>query len=96
MGWPGGKPSATMGQADTKAFAVLESVVEPWFTPRPMRPFSCGRNDQHPGVRAALLGNAGHRVKAMQTGSPETTVIAQTERIGEPVVTYSEGGGEFR
>jgi alpha-amylase len=53
-------------------------------------------NAQHPGGLAVLLGNDGDGLKAMQTGSPETTYIDHTEQIGEPVVTNGEGWGEFR
>lgn len=53
-------------------------------------------NTEHPGGMAVLLSNDGDAVKPMQTGTPETTYVDQTEHIGEPVVTNGDGWGDFR
>ncbi|MFH1672888.1 MAG: alpha-amylase [Pseudomonadota bacterium] len=53
-------------------------------------------NAEHPGGLAVLLSIGGDGFKPMQTGSPDTTYIDNTEHFKEPVVTNGDGWGEFR
>jgi len=53
-------------------------------------------NAEHPGGLAVLLSNDGDGAKPMQTGSPGTTYIDLTEHVADPVVTNSDGWGDFR
>jgi alpha-amylase len=53
-------------------------------------------NENHKGGIAVLLSNGEDGSKNMQTASPDTTYIDITEHINEPIVTDSEGWGEFR
>ena len=53
-------------------------------------------NDDHPGGMAVILSNSEAGAKHMKTASPDTTFVDITEHVTEPVVTDSEGNGEFR
>ncbi len=53
-------------------------------------------DENHKGGVAVLLSNGDDGLKNMQTPSPDTTYIDITEHINAPVVTNSEGWGEFR
>ncbi|TVQ37101.1 MAG: alpha-amylase [Spirochaetaceae bacterium] len=53
-------------------------------------------NHQHAGGIAVVLSNGDNGSKQMEIGAPDTTYIDLTEHIAEPVVTNSDGWGEFR
>ena len=53
-------------------------------------------DENHKGGMAVLLSNGDDGLKNMQTATPNTTYIDITEHINVPVITTSEGWGEFR